>query len=117
MVPTGNIDGIVLSLVHFDFDPERSVKGESPLTYILGVVNQIFESERGFDGAKWPMFPSFEVANLGPGAPIPLGSVGIKNGRGKIMAMLLTVFGEFTGVGLARGMPSSWGRLRQLAPK
>ena len=93
-MPTGNVDGIMLSLVQFDFNPERSVKGESPLTYILGVVNQIFESDRGFDGAKWPLFPAFEVSGLSPGAPIPLGSVGIKNGRAKIMAMLLTACGE-----------------------
>ena len=84
----------MLSLVQFDFNPERSVKGESPLTYILGVVNQIFESERGFDGATWPLFPSFEVSGLLAGAPIPLGTVGIKNGRARIMAMLLTACGE-----------------------
>lgn len=61
-MPHGDIDGIKLSLLQFDFSVERSVKGESPLTYILGIVSQIFESENGFDGAKWPLFPSFEVS-------------------------------------------------------
>ena len=89
VVPGANVDGVMFSVTQFSFDPKTSVKGESPWTCVQGVVSQIFESEMGFDGAKWPLFPNFESTGLQPGSIIPSGSVGIKNGRAKIMAMLL----------------------------
>ena len=92
-----DVDGIIMSLVQFDFQSAMSAKGESPLTYTIGVMRQIFESASGFDGAKWPLFPSFELPRLTVGSAIPMGSVGVKNGRSKIMAMLLTVFWPMCG--------------------
>jgi hypothetical protein len=90
LVPS-DCDGVFFSLVQFDFKAEMSAKGESPLTYTIGIIRQIFESSTGFDGAKWPLFPSFELPRLAIGSAIQPGTIGIKNGRGKLMAMFLTV--------------------------
>ena len=67
VVPGTGMDGVFFHLAQFSIESKLSAKGESPSTFVFGVIRQIFESEKGFDGGKVAIVPQFRNTTFATG--------------------------------------------------